>query len=82
MGQAEIISDPDLKLKISDKTFDNSFVSQKIINLDVQSKPKYMSQVNLDALIPREDLEIKEAKYSNINQINNVRLTYKQLIAK
>jgi hypothetical protein len=44
-----------------------------ISRLEVQSKPKkYMSQVNLDALIPREDLEIKEAKYNNINQINNI----------
>jgi uncharacterized protein DUF262 len=30
-------------------------------SLDI-NKPKYMSQVNLDALIPREDLEIKELK--------------------
>ena|GEM_PF-3672693 len=31
--------------------------------INIKGKIPYMSQVNLDALIPREDLEIKELKH-------------------
>jgi hypothetical protein len=73
MGQAEVVSEPSLKLNFSDKTFDNSFVSQKIINLDLKTKPK-MSKVNLDALIPREDFVAQGDNDNKQKKINTLTL--------